>query len=99
VDRVHRVPRAGRRRRALRRMHARAGTAEGVLNHTVSGPNFQNLWFNGTSSARRASTPRSAARGACPVLLVTGDQAACRRAASCSATGSRRCRSSAAPAS
>ena len=29
-------------------MHARAGTADGVMNHTISGRDFQNLWFNGT---------------------------------------------------
>ena len=29
-------------------MHAMAGTADGVLNHTVSGRDWQNLWFNGT---------------------------------------------------
>src|SRR6478672_3108558 len=29
-------------------MHAMAGTADGVLNHTVSGQAWQNLWFNGT---------------------------------------------------
>src|SRR3982750_474297 len=29
-------------------MHARAGTGDGVLNHTVSGVDWQNLWFNGT---------------------------------------------------
>jgi len=27
-------------------MHAMAGTADGVLNHTVSGQAWQNLWFN-----------------------------------------------------
>ena len=29
-------------------MHARAGTRDGVMNHTISGRDFQNLWFNGT---------------------------------------------------
>src|ERR671936_162588 len=29
-------------------MHAMAGTADGVMNHTVSGTAWQNLWFNGT---------------------------------------------------
>ena len=29
-------------------MHARAGTATGVLNHTVSGSDWHNLWFNET---------------------------------------------------
>ena len=29
-------------------MHAMAGTPDGVMNHTVSGQQWQNLWFNGT---------------------------------------------------
>ena len=29
-------------------MHSRAGTPDGVMNHTISGSDFQNLWFNGT---------------------------------------------------
>ena len=29
-------------------MHARAARADGVMNHTISGRDFQNLWFNGT---------------------------------------------------
>src|SRR5881392_3413782 len=29
-------------------MHAMAGTADGVMNHTVSGQSWQNLFFNGT---------------------------------------------------
>ena len=29
-------------------MHAMAGTRDGVLNHTVSGMQWQNLWFNST---------------------------------------------------
>src|SRR5881392_3444520 len=28
-------------------MHAMAGTGDGLLNHTVSGVDWQNLWFNG----------------------------------------------------
>src|SRR6516165_4430972 len=29
-------------------MHARAGTRDGVMSHTISGRDFQNLSFNGT---------------------------------------------------
>ena len=47
-------------------MHAMAGTRDGVLNHTVSGMQWQNLWFNGTLVARRGSTPPSAAPGTVP---------------------------------
>ena len=60
-------------------MHARAGTAEGVLNHTVSGPNFQNLWFNGTLVGETGINAALCGTWGCPVVMVTGDQAACRR--------------------
>ena len=33
-------------------MHARAGTELGVLSHTVSGTNWQNLWFNDVARRR-----------------------------------------------
>ena len=59
-------------------MHARAGTADGVLNHTVSGPNFQNLWFNDTLVGETGINAALCGTWGCPVLLVTGDQAACR---------------------
>ena len=58
-------------------MHARAGTPEGVLNHTVSGPNFQNLWFNGTLVGETGINAALCGTWGCPVVLVTGDQAAC----------------------
>ena len=59
-------------------MHARAGTAEGVMNHTVSGPDFQNLWFNGTIVGETGINAALCGAWGCPVLMVTGDQAACR---------------------
>jgi len=59
-------------------MHARAGTADGVMNHTVSGPNFQNLWFNGTLVGETAINAALCGTWGCPVLMVTGDAAACR---------------------
>src|SRR6266480_3409412 len=62
-------------------MHARAGTADGVLNHTVSGPNFQNLWFNGTLVGETGINAALCGAWGCPVVLVTGDQAACREGA------------------
>jgi D-amino peptidase len=58
-------------------MHARAGTPEGVLNHTVSGPNFQNLWFNGTLVGETGINAALCGTWRCPVVMVTGDQAAC----------------------
>jgi D-amino peptidase len=59
-------------------MHARAGVRDGVLNHTVSGPDFQNLWFNDTLVGETGINAALCGIWGCPVLLVTGDQAACR---------------------
>ena len=56
-------------------MHARAGTRDGVMNHTISGRDYQNLWFNDTLVGE---TGINAALWDCPVLLVTGDDASCR---------------------
>ena len=58
-------------------MHAQAGAAEGVLNHTVSGRDFQNLWFNGTLVGETGINAALCGTWGCPVLMVTGDQAAC----------------------
>ncbi|MEI7761241.1 MAG: M55 family metallopeptidase [Thermoleophilia bacterium] len=45
-------------------MHAMAGTRHGVMNHTVSGQAWQNLWFNGVLVGGPESTRPSAAPGA-----------------------------------
>ncbi|WP_395140859.1 M55 family metallopeptidase [Armatimonas sp.] len=45
-------------------MHARAGTPDGVMCHTISTVTWRNLWFNDDFG--------------CPVALVTGDEATCR---------------------
>jgi D-amino peptidase len=58
-------------------MHAMAGTAEGVLNHTVSGQRWQNLWFNGTLVGETGINAALCGNWNCPVLLVTGDEATC----------------------
>jgi D-amino peptidase len=58
-------------------MHAKAGAADGVMNHTVSGRDFQNLWFNGTLVGETGINAALCGTWGCPVLLVTGDQAAC----------------------
>src|SRR5438876_3193201 len=59
-------------------MHAMAGTADGVLNHTVSGQAWQNLWFNGTRVGETGINAALCGTWGCPVLLVTGDDAVCR---------------------
>jgi D-amino peptidase len=59
-------------------MHAMAGTADGVLNHTVSGVDWQNLWFNGRRVGETGINAALCGTWGCPVLLVTGDRASCR---------------------
>jgi len=58
-------------------MHARAGTRYGVQNHTISGRDYQNLWFNGTLVGETGINAALCGTWGCPVLLVTGDEAAC----------------------
>src|ERR671934_1067937 len=59
-------------------MHARAGTQEGVMSHTISGRDYQNLWFNGTLVGETGINAALCGTWGCPVLMVTGDAAACR---------------------
>ena len=63
-------------------MHARAGTRDGVMNHTISGRDYQNLWFNGTLVGETGINAALCGTWGCPVLLVTGDDATCREARS-----------------
>src|SRR4029453_18731017 len=58
-------------------MHARAGTPDGVMNHTISGRDYQNLWFNDTLVGETGINAALCGNWGCPVLLVTGDDAAC----------------------
>ena len=59
-------------------MHARAGTANGVLNHTVSGSDWHNLWFNETLVGETGINAALCGTWGCPVLMVSGDDATCR---------------------
>lgn len=61
-------------------MHAMAGTRHGVMNHTVSGQVWQNLWFNGVLVGETGINAALCGTWGCPVLLVTGDTAACEEA-------------------
>jgi D-amino peptidase len=61
-------------------MHARAGTPLGVMNHTISGRDYQNLWFNGTLVGETGVNAALCGTWGCPVLLVTGDEATCAEA-------------------
>lgn len=59
-------------------MHARAGTADGLMNHTISTSAFQNLWFNDVLVGEIGINSAFCGAFGCPVLLVTGDAASCR---------------------
>jgi D-amino peptidase len=61
-------------------MHAKAGTPDGVLSHTVSGKDYRGLWFNGVSVGETGINAALCGTWNCPVVLVTGDRAACREA-------------------
>ena len=61
-------------------MHAMAGAPTGVMAHTVSGPDYQNLWFNGTLVGETGINAALCGHWGAPVLLVTGDDVACREA-------------------
>jgi D-amino peptidase len=58
-------------------MHARAGTAKGVMNHTISGRDYQNLWFNDVLVGETGINAALCGTWNCPVLMVTGDEATC----------------------
>ena len=58
-------------------MHARAGTTKGVMSHTISGRDYQNLWFNDTLVGETGVNAALCGTWGCPVLLVTGDDATC----------------------
>ena len=58
-------------------MHARAGVDDGVMNHTVSGQAWQNLYFNGRVVGETGINAALCGHWGCPVLLVTGDRAVC----------------------
>jgi D-amino peptidase len=61
-------------------MHAMAGTADGVLSHTVSGQAWQSLRFNGTPVGETGINAALCGCWGVPVLLVTGDRAVCMEA-------------------
>lgn len=61
-------------------MHARSGTPDGVLCHTISSTKWQNLYFNEDPVGESGINAALCGWYGCPVLLVTGDEAACREA-------------------
>ena len=61
-------------------MHAKAGTSDGVMSHTVSGQAWRDLQFNGVSVGETGINAALCGTWECPVVLVTGDEAVCREA-------------------
>lgn len=61
-------------------MHAMAGTGNGVLSHTVSGTQWRSLRFNGTEVGETGINAALCGTWGVPVLMVTGDTAACAEA-------------------
>jgi D-amino peptidase len=59
-------------------MHAMAGTGDGLMSHTVSGTQWRSVRFNGREVGEAGINAALCGTWNCPVLLVTGDQAACR---------------------
>jgi D-amino peptidase len=61
-------------------MHAMAGTADGVLSHTVSGQAWHSLRFNGRLVGETGINAALCGHWGAPVVLVTGDRAVCTEA-------------------
>lgn len=59
-------------------MHARNHTPDGVLCHTIYTAKWHNLWFNDELVGEMGVNAALCGHYGCPVLLVTGDEAACR---------------------
>lgn len=59
-------------------MHARAGTPDGVLCHTISTTTWRNLYFNDDCVGEVGINAAICGHYGAPVLLVTGDEATCR---------------------
>jgi len=61
-------------------MHARNGTPDGVLCHTISSVQYRNLWFNDDLVGETGVNAALNGAYGVPVVLVTGDVAVCREA-------------------
>jgi D-amino peptidase len=59
-------------------MHARAGTPDGVLCHTISTTTWRNLYFNDRVVGEFGINAALCGHYGCPVVLITGDDATCR---------------------
>lgn len=61
-------------------MHARAGTPDGIMSHTIFGSHIQNVWFNGALVGETGVNAALCGQFGCPVVLVTGDSVTCEQA-------------------
>ncbi len=61
-------------------IHARAGTQDGVLSHTISPRHFSAVHINGTLVGEIGIMAAICGHYGVPMALVTGDEAACREA-------------------
>lgn len=61
-------------------MHARSGTPDGVLCHTISTVRYRNLWFNDDLVGETGVNAALNGHYGVPIALVTGDTAVCREA-------------------
>ena len=61
-------------------MHARDGTPDGVLCHTISSVQYRNLWFNDDLVGETGVNAALNGHYGVPIALVTGDEAVCREA-------------------
>jgi D-amino peptidase len=59
-------------------MHAKAGTPDGVMCHTISTTTWRDLRFNGTSVGEFGINAAVCGHHGVPVILITGDAAVCR---------------------
>lgn len=60
--------------------HAHMGTANAILDHTMSSMRVANLWINGRLTGEIGMNAMVCGFYGAPVLLVTGDQSACAEA-------------------
>src|ERR1044072_9103918 len=58
-------------------MHAKAGTPDGVLCHTISTTTWRNLYFNDTCVGEFGINAALLGHFGVPVVLITGDSATC----------------------
>ena len=60
--------------------HARAGTQNAILDHTWSSRSVMNVWLNGTLVGEAGLNSAVCGHFGAPVLLISGDRAACAEA-------------------